>query len=79
MDNSEKADELERTAEQCYAAMYDAQPHQVKDCYGDARRNFVRAIEVARTDGDIALADRLELRLRHVEAVYESQFRGVGI
>ena len=78
MIKSELADEWERSAEQCYAAMYDARPHQVKDCWDDARHHFVRAIEAAREDGGLAQADRLERRLRHVEAVYESQFRGVG-
>jgi hypothetical protein len=70
--------ELERTAEAAYAAMYDARPYGVKDCYEDARLYFHRAIEVAQRAEFADEAARLARRLEHVEKVYNSQFRGVG-
>ena len=78
MTEPDTAADCERMAEAAYAAMYDARPHGVKDCYDDARLYFSRAIEAARRSG---LADdvmRLTRRLENIEVVYNGQFRGVG-
>ena len=72
-------DEHERRAEAAYAAMYEARPWAVKDLYDEARAEFGRAIEAARAAGRESDALRLERRLGDVEAVYASQFRGVGM
>ncbi len=78
MNDRETVAEFERLAEAAYAAMYDARPHQVKDCYDDARMYLTRAIEAAQGAGLADAAARLTRRLEHVENVYNSQFRGVG-
>lgn len=70
--------DCERSAEAAYAAMYDARPHGVKDCYDDARLYFSRAIEAASNAGLADEVTRLAKRLEQVEAVYNGQFRGVG-
>jgi hypothetical protein len=78
MDARDAIVESERLGEAAYAAMYDARPHGVKDCYEDALVHFGRAIETARR---ACLADevtRLSRRAEHIERVYNSQFRGVG-
>jgi hypothetical protein len=79
MNNSDAVAKLEQLAEAAYQAMYDAKPFRVKDCYDDAQLYFHRAIEAARLaalPGDVA---RLTRRSKHVEDVYNSQFRGVGL
>jgi hypothetical protein len=71
-------DEFERLAEGAYAAMYEARPHNVKDCHDDAQLYFAHAIEAAKT---AALGDevvRLSQRAEDIRKVYNSQFRGVG-
>jgi len=78
MNTPDTVADCERSAEAAYAAMYDARPLGVKDCYDDARLYFSRAIEAARSAGLTAEASRLTQRLEHIEAVYNGQFRGVG-
>ena len=68
----------EALAEAAYDAMYDAQPHNVKDHYDDAALNFQRAIDMATALGLTGDAERLTKRRDHVEAVYNHQFRYVG-
>jgi hypothetical protein len=68
----------EAKAEEAYAAMYDAAPHNVKDHYEDACLYLNRAIEIAKTQGLDAEVGRLAARVEHVTAVYNSQFRYVG-
>ena len=41
-------DEFERAAEAAYAAMYEAKPYSVKDCYDDAQLYFSHAIAAAK-------------------------------
>ena len=78
MDDRAAIIECEQAAEAAYAAMYDAPPYRVKDCRDDARSAFNRGIEIAKNAGLAGEVRRLSLRLQHVEAVYNSQFRGVG-
>jgi hypothetical protein len=73
-----KLAEFERKGEDAYAAMYDARPYAVKDCYEEARSQFRLAIEAARLGGYAEEMARLERRLAHITAVYNSQFRDVG-
>jgi hypothetical protein len=68
----------ERQAEAAYAAMYDAQPYAVKDYHDDAQANFAYAISAAQSAGLTGEAQRLSARAEQVQAVYDSQFRGVG-
>ncbi|HEX4199785.1 MAG TPA: hypothetical protein VHZ26_20295 [Caulobacteraceae bacterium] len=68
----------EQSAEAAYAAMYDARPYSVKDCYDDARAGFRRAIAVAKQTGQAGEAERLTRRLDQIQKVYNSQFRDVG-
>jgi hypothetical protein len=37
MTGKKTIDEFERAAEAAYAAMYEARPHNVKDCHDDAQ------------------------------------------
>jgi hypothetical protein len=71
-------DEFERAAEAAYADMYDAKPHNVKDCYDDAQLCFAHAIEAAKRAGLADEVVRLRSRVEHIASVYNSQFRGVG-
>ncbi|MGO9772006.1 MAG: hypothetical protein ACLPSW_21155 [Roseiarcus sp.] len=70
--------ELERRAEAAYAAMYEAPPRSVKDCWDDARLFFGKAIEAAGRAGAPGEVARLKRRLSEVAAVYARQFRHVG-
>ena len=70
--------EFEQQAEMAYAAMYDMAPHGVKDCFDDARSHFAKAIDAAQQAGLSHVAARLVSRLKHVEDVYNSQFRNIG-
>ncbi len=70
--------ELERLAEAAYAAMYEAPPRGVKDCYDDAWLYFGKAIEAAGRAGATGEAARLKLRSSEVAAIYARQFRHVG-
>jgi hypothetical protein len=78
MDARDAIAESERLGEVAYAAMYDARPHGVKDCYEDALVHFGRAIETARRARLAHEVTRLRLRVAHIEHVYNRQFRGVG-
>ena len=78
MDQISKLTEFERLAEASYAAMYDAEPHNVKDYRDDAQLYLAHAIDAAKA---ASLADevaRLERRSAEMAAAYNSQFRGVG-
>lgn len=78
MHHCTKTAEFERLAEAAYAAMYDARPYGVKDCYEDARSHFWQAIEEAQRGCLTDEIARLSRRLAQVEAVYDRQFRWVG-
>jgi len=67
-------DEWERRAEQAYAGMYEAR--RAKEPYEDACFAFARAIEAARRLGLDEEVARLNRRVEHIRAVYNSQFRG---
>ena len=71
-------DEFERAAEAAYAAMYEAKPYSVKDCYDDAQLYFSHAIAAAKLAGLADEVERLSQRAEDVKKVYNSQFRGVG-
>ena len=77
MTKTEMAD-YEARAEAAYTAMYDAAPHNVKDCYEDACLYLARAIETAAGLGLIAEVERLRRRNEEIDAVYNHQFRYVG-
>ena len=79
MSNSDAVAKLEQSAEAAYQAMYDAKPLRVKDCYEDAQLYFHRAIEAARLAALPSEVERLIRRSKHMEDVYNSQFRGVGV
>ncbi|MBS0517182.1 MAG: hypothetical protein JSR90_00735 [Proteobacteria bacterium] len=68
----------ERRAEDAYEAMYSARPVAVKDLYEEALQQLRLAIAAATANGFSDDARRLDRRLAHIEAVYESQFRHVG-
>ena len=78
MTNPDTIADCERQAEAAYAAKYEARPHWVNDCYDDARHYFGRAIDAARAAAMTAEVARLTHRLKHIENVYDRQFRGVG-
>ena len=71
-------DEFERAAEAAYAAMYDAKPYSVKDCYDDAQLYFSHAIAAAKLAGLAEEVERLTRRAEDVRKVYNSRLRGVG-
>lgn len=68
----------ERRAEDAYEAMYRARVFAVKDLYEEALQQLRLAIAVAMANDFSDDARRLDRRLAHIEAVYESQFRHVG-
>ena len=76
VERSERADldEWERRAEEAYSAMYEAR--RAKEPYEDACFAFARAIEVAQRLGLDEEINRLNRRVAHIRAVYNSQFRG---
>ena len=76
-DNEDMAD-YEARAEKAYSAMYDAAPHNVKDCYEDASLYLSNAIKLAKKLGLTAEAERLTARAIHFENVYNHQFRYAG-
>ena len=78
MNHSITVAELEQSAEAAYEAMYDAQPHAVKDLYEEALMNFRRAIEAARIAGLTDDVARFIRRAEQVRSVYNSQFRFIG-
>jgi hypothetical protein len=67
-------DQWERRAEEAYAEMYEAR--RAKEPYEDACFAFARAIEAAQRLGFDEEVARLNRRVAHVRAVYNSQFRG---
>jgi chromosome segregation ATPase len=67
-------EEWERRAEAAYSEMYEAR--RAKEPYEDACFAFARAIEAAQRLGLKEEVARLNRRVQHVRAVYNSQFRG---
>jgi hypothetical protein len=67
-------EEWERRAEAAYSEMYEAR--RAKEPYEDACFAFARAIEAAQRLGLKDEVARLNRRVEHVRAVYNSQFRG---
>jgi hypothetical protein len=67
-------DEWERRAEAAYSEMYEAR--RAKEPYEDACFAFARAIEAAQRLGLAGDVARLNRRVEHIRAVYNSQFRG---
>jgi hypothetical protein len=66
--------EWERCAEAAYSEMYEAR--RAKEPFEDACFAFARAIEAAQRLGLKEEVARLNRRVEHVRAVYNSQFRG---
>lgn len=69
---------LEQAAEASYTAMYDAEPHNVKDCYEDASASLSQAVQLALKANLPDVAERLKARAEHIRNVYNHQFRYVG-
>ena len=67
-------EEWERRAEAAYSEMYEAR--RAKEPHEDACFAFARAIEAAQRLGLKEEVARLNRRVEHVRAVYNSQFRG---
>jgi hypothetical protein len=67
-------EQWERRAEEAYTEMYEAR--RAKEPYEDACFAFARAIEAARRLGLEEEVARLNRRVEHIRAVYNSQFRG---
>ena len=61
-------------ARKAYSEMYEAR--RAKEPYEDACFAFARAIELAQRLGLDEEVDRLNRRVAHIRAVYDSQFRG---
>ena len=78
MDPRRTIADCERLAEAAYEAMYEARPHLVKDLYEETRGHFWRAIEAAWAGRLFADVVRLSARFAEIDAVYNSQFRGIG-
>ena len=78
MTEQEQMADFEARAEKTYGAMYDAAPHNVKDCYDDASLYLSNAIKLAGKLGLTAEAERLAARSVHIDNVYNSQFRYAG-
>jgi hypothetical protein len=68
----------EKLAEAAYDAMYEARPHNVKDCFDDAHGYLSEAIAIANRAGLDDEVTRLTARRDHIVKVYNSQFRGIG-
>ena len=78
MSDPKTIEQFEQAAEAAYAAMYDAKPHNVEDCYDDAQLCFAHALEAATLAGLTDEVERLKSRVEHIRNVYNGQFRGVG-
>ena len=78
MSTKDEMADSEARAEAAYAAMYEARPHNAKDCYEDACHHLAQAIQIAARLGLTAEVARLENRGKEIDAVYNSQFRYVG-
>ena len=74
---AEMAD-YEARAEAAYAAMDEAAPHNVKDCYDDACLYLAHAIQIATGLGLMDEVQTLKNRSQEIDAVYNHQFRYVG-
>ena len=74
---AEMAD-YEARAEAAHTAMYDAAPHNVKDCYDDACLYLAHAIQMATGLGLAGEVERFRKRSEEIDAVYNHQFRYVG-
>ena len=70
--------DCERLAEAAYEAMYEARGPRVKELYEETRGHFWRAIEAALAGKLFADVVRLSARFSEIDAVYNSQFRGIG-
>ena len=70
--------DYEARAEAAYTAMYDAAPHNMKDCYDDARLYLAHALQIATGLGLVEQVERLKKRAAEIEAVYNHLFRYVG-
>jgi hypothetical protein len=68
----------EKLAEAAYDAMYEARPHNVKDCFDDAHGYLTEAIAIAKRAGLDDEVTRLTARRDHIVNVYNNQFRGIG-
>jgi hypothetical protein len=77
-DFSAEIENNEKLAEAAYDAMYEARPHNVKDCFDDARGYLTEAIAIAKRAGLDDEVTRLTARRDHIVNVYNSQFRGIG-
>lgn len=69
----------EQWAEEAYDRMYDAGRTESKDCYEDACVYLIRASKVAEALGREDEKARLNARLEHIIAVWNSQFRSSRI
>jgi hypothetical protein len=67
---------FEARAEEAYDAMYEVVSYGAKDCRDDALIALSRAIAVAEELGLPDEVERLRQRRAHIDAVYQSQFRG---
>lgn len=68
-------DFFEAEAEEAYAKMYDARdPTTAAGHYSNAKESLYMAIGLAAELGDLDTTRRLEDRLRHIKAVFRSQF-----
>ncbi len=66
----------EAKAEAAYDAMYDVKVYGAKDCRDDALIALGRAIDIAEKLGLPEEVERLRKRRAHIDAIYQSQFRG---
>ena len=74
---AEMAD-YEARAEAAYAAMHEAAPHNVKDCYDDACLYLAHAIQIATGLELMDEVQQLKNRSQEIDAVYNHQFRYGG-
>jgi hypothetical protein len=77
-DSTVEIEKHEKRAEAAYDAMYEARPHNVKDCFDDAHGYLTEAIAIAKRAGLDDEVTRLTARRDHIVNVYISQFRGIG-
>jgi hypothetical protein len=77
-DFSVEIENHEKRAEAAYDAMYEARPHNVRDCFDDAQGYLTEAIAIAKRAGLDDEVARLTVRRDHFVNVYNNQFRGIG-
>jgi hypothetical protein len=76
MSTPEETARLAALAEEAYDAIYEARNRRdAKESYDDACGCLIRAMDIARTLGLSAEAERLQKRLDHIIGVYTHQFR----